>query len=142
MGMYTIELALPVPLARNFSYLSKSLPPKGARVRVPFGAGNRKLIGIHLGEAKSPPEGIELKEVDSILDPEVPILSPALVKLGFWLSEYYLHPLGEVFKTMLPSSVKKKVIDHYVIASVPEEHKDFVQHLFKNRKKSQRDIDP
>ncbi len=131
--MYRIEVALPVPLARNFSYLSDSLIPPGSRVRVPF--GNRKLIGMVLGDVSGKSlEGIELKHIDQILDSD-PILSPTLLKLGFWISEYYLHPLGEVFKAMLPTSEKKKVKEsyHLKVLSTETDYSEFLSYLFKNK---------
>lgn len=101
--MYRIEVALPVPLARNFTYISKTLVARGLRVRVPFGV--KKLIGVCLGPASERDLGhIVLKEIEEVLD-EAPILSENLLDLAYWLSQYYLHPLGLVFKTMLPNYI-------------------------------------
>jgi len=36
-----------------------------------------------------------------LLDPE-PVLSPELLKLGLWIADYYVAPIGEVFRAMLP----------------------------------------
>lgn len=129
--MYKIEVAVPVALARNFTYLSSTLIQKGVRVRVPF--GSTKLIGMSLGEAPEKDlSGINLKQVDEILD-EVPVLSPTLLKLGFWISQYYLHPLGEVFKAMLPTSQTKTTRESYALLEKREEHSTFLEYLFKKK---------
>ena len=31
-----------------------------------------------------------------------PVLDEQLMRLGKWIADYYLAPLGEVFRTMLP----------------------------------------
>lgn len=104
--MFRIEVALPVPLAKNFAYLCKSLPSLGVRVKVPF--GRRKLIGVVMGEASSTEiEGVELKEVESVLEEEAP-LSPPLIKLAHWMSQYYMYPIGNIFKMMMPATKTSK----------------------------------
>jgi len=45
------------------------------------------------------------KNVVSVLDP-APVLDEQLMRLGKWIADYYLAPLGEVFRTMLPLSAE------------------------------------
>jgi primosomal protein N' (replication factor Y) len=45
------------------------------------------------------------KNVVSVLDP-APVLDEPLMRLGKWIADYYLAPLGEVFRTMLPLSAE------------------------------------
>jgi len=61
----------------------------------------RNATGIVLGPTGKLAPGIEVREALRALDPE-PVLSPELVKLGLWISDYYLAPPGEVFRAMLP----------------------------------------
>lgn len=130
--MYTIEVAVPVPLATNFTYLSKSLVKEGCRVRVPFGTA--KIIGVCLGEAKGKDlGGIELKEIIEVLD-EKPILSPTLLRLADWISQYYLHPLGEVLKTMLPTAQTKKKEEYYELLRQSFIPSELLSYLFKKKK--------
>ena len=99
-----IHTALPSPLRRQFDYI---LPARfgnavvpGARVQVPF--GSREVIGIITGvsdHSDVPPE--KLKAASELLDHE-PVLPNTLFTLCTWASEYYQHPLGEVFSTALP----------------------------------------
>jgi primosomal protein N' (replication factor Y) len=71
----------------------------GQRVLVPL--ATRKATGIVLGPTSKLAPGIEVREALRTLDPE-PALSPELVRLGLWISDYYLAPPGEVFRAMLP----------------------------------------
>jgi len=71
----------------------------GERVRVPL--GTRRVAGIVLSAAPPLPPGIDVRPVLAVLDPE-PVLAPELLTLGLWIAEYYVAPLGEVFRAMLP----------------------------------------
>ncbi len=101
------EVALPVPLRQTFSYI---VPPAlgqgvrvGSRVVVPF--GKRHLIGVALKVCSERPETAKLKEVVEALD-AVPTLPATLVALGRWVSEYYVAPPGEVFRSLLPPAAE------------------------------------
>ena len=93
------DVALPVPLDRAFTYaLNGETPGVGCRVLVPF--RNEKLAGVVVRvHDQAPP--VEAKPLLSILDPE-PIVSGSLLELGEWIAQYYIAPLGEVLRTMLP----------------------------------------
>src|SRR5947209_207101 len=102
----TCEVALPLPLRTTFTYrvpgaLDEQMVA-GARVVVPF--RNRAMLGVVLGRGDGP-DGASLKNVAEILDP-VPALSSRLVELGRWISNYYLSPIGETLRAMLPPSVE------------------------------------
>lgn len=105
---FLIDISLPVPLNINFTYKSNSLPAVGARVRVPF--GRRNLIGICLGISRNSAKNLELKYIEKIID-ESPLLSPVVMKLAHWMSSYYMRPLGDVLKTIFPSTLRSKNID-------------------------------
>ena len=95
------EVALPVPLDRTFTYAVPDLeePARGARVIVPF--RNEKLIGVVTATGVAAPTGFEAKRLEAVLDDE-PLLGEHLLKLAEWIAGYYLAPLGEVLRTMLP----------------------------------------
>lgn len=112
------DVALPVPLDRLFTYsLSVTNPVEGGtgeppqvgcRVVVPF--RNEKLIGVVMRlHDEAPP--VEARPLESILDSE-PLLSPHLMELAAWIAQYYLAPIGEVLRTMLPlmAEVRKHVL--------------------------------
>ncbi|MBL0170649.1 MAG: DEAD/DEAH box helicase [Gemmatimonadaceae bacterium] len=100
-----VEVALPVPLFRTFTYLVPegiAMPiPAGSRLLVPFRA--RREVGICLGPAV-PPEGVTLKAIHSVLDSE-PAIPPALLDTGRWIAEWYAAPIGMTLRAMLPASL-------------------------------------
>jgi primosomal protein N' (replication factor Y) (superfamily II helicase) len=71
----------------------------GQRVLAPL--GTRRVTGIVVSSAPPLPPGIDARPVIQVLDAG-PVLSPELLTLGMWIAEYYLSPLGEVFRAMLP----------------------------------------
>jgi primosomal protein N' (replication factor Y) (superfamily II helicase) len=103
LGLRCVEVALPAPLFRTFTY---SVPdgiampiPVGSRVVVSF--RNRREIGIVLGEA-TPPAGVSLKPIESVAD-EVPSLPGPLLETGRWIADWFAAPLGITLRGMLPA---------------------------------------
>ena len=101
----TVEVAIPLPLEGTFHYLVPdsliSRVKPGLRVFVPF--GRRKMTAYILGFS-SPPAGQQLKELLEVLDDE-PLWTETELAFFRWIANYYLHPLGEVLKTALPSGI-------------------------------------
>ena len=98
------DVALPGPLDGVFTYaINSGAPVAGGRVLVPFGKGSeRKLTGIVTRiHNEAPAAGIKVKRVAQVID-TVPVLDENLLALGRWIAQYYLAPLGEVYRTMLP----------------------------------------
>jgi primosomal protein N' (replication factor Y) len=97
------DVALPVPLDVIFTYEVGQLEPVvGGRVVVPFGRGaEKKLSGIVTRVHCEPPETRKLKRVLQVLD-TLPVLDDNLLALGRWIAQYYLAPIGEVYRSMLP----------------------------------------
>jgi primosomal protein N' (replication factor Y) len=98
-----VRVALPVPLFRAFDYLvpdGSDHPQIGDRVEVMF--ARRKLAGVCIDP--SPPDPWpEAKPFVRLIDSAPPV-GAELLDLVRWLSEYYHHPLGEVFATCLPAT--------------------------------------
>ena len=103
------DVALPVPLDRAFTYaVGQESPVVGGRVLVPF--RNEKMSGVVVKlHDQAPP--VEAKGVLAVLDAE-PVLSPQLLELASWIAQYYLAPLGEVLRSMLPltGEVRRRVL--------------------------------
>ncbi len=95
------DVALPVPLDRLFTYaVGDRVPAVGARVLVPF--SGQRLIGVVVRVHDTPlPEGIEAKPVQAVLDAEA-LLPDELMRLAGWIASYYVAPMGEVLRGMLP----------------------------------------
>src|SRR5271165_5501856 len=107
------DVALAVPLDAVFTY---SVPPGmepvvGGRVLVPF--RQQRLSGIVVELHDRPPQ-VKTKKVLEALD-LAPVLDQHLLKLGKWIADYYLAPVGEVFRTMLPLSAEFKRAVEYRI---------------------------
>ncbi len=104
-----LQISVPCPLRLNFDYLSdNSTTPRqaGCRVRIPF--GSRELIGIILN-SKEIDDKTDISKLKTILEclDEKPILTPELLSLTLWLSDYYHHPLGDCFQTILPKKIRQ-----------------------------------
>ncbi len=95
------DVALPVPLDRAFTYaVNGVVPAVGARVLVPF--SGQRLMGVVVRvHDEQPTDGIEIKPVQQVLD-EAPLLSDELMRLAAWIAQYYVAPLGEVLRGMMP----------------------------------------
>jgi primosomal protein N' (replication factor Y) len=100
------DLALPVPLDMVFTYrVSAELTPVvGGRVLVPFRQQRLTGIVVELHDRKP---SVATKTIQSVLDVS-PVLDEQLLRLGRWIADYYLAPIGEVFRTMLPLSAEFK----------------------------------
>jgi len=101
------DIALPVPLDNTFTYRvpgGNGLPENGVepviggRVLVPF--REQRLSGVVVALHDREPS-VKTKPVLQVLD-TAPVLDESLMRLAKWIAEYYLAPLGEVFRTMLP----------------------------------------
>jgi len=99
-----VAVVLPLPVSRPYIYevpseLAARVAP-GARVVVPL--RRTRVIGI-VTEAVSrlPSAGVDIKPIAAAPDDD-PALSPALLELGRWLSDYYGAPLGLSLRALLP----------------------------------------
>lgn len=103
-----VEVVLPLPLNSTFTYrvpfdMMTRIKP-GFRVIVPF--GSRKFYtGIVLNIASAPPAGVEVKDVAILLD-DYPITRYPQLKFWQWLADYYMAPLGDVYKAAVPAGLK------------------------------------
>jgi primosomal protein N' (replication factor Y) len=121
-----VDVILPLPLDGVFTY---SVPSElerqvavGHRVLVPFGR-NKTYVGIvakvlftvdglqftgDYSAAEERPASksfVNYKDVLQVLDAS-PILLDSQLNLWRWISDYYLSPIGEVYKAALPAGLK------------------------------------
>jgi primosomal protein N' (replication factor Y) len=97
------NVALAVPLRTTFTYqvperLAAEIQP-GSRVVVPF--RKKSLVGVVTEWAAQGPPDTKLREVQKCLD-VIPALTKNLLELGQWIASYYVAPIGEVYRAMLP----------------------------------------
>jgi primosomal protein N' len=109
-----VEVILPLPLEGTFTYvvpdalLDKVVPC--VRLLVPFGK-TKTYIGICDTYPSDHPnnnddnDGIEYKAILAILD-DGPVLLPQQLQLWHWIANYYMSPIGDVYKAALPSGLK------------------------------------
>src|SRR5215469_3263804 len=103
MKVKLCNVALAVPLRNTFTYrVPDHLVAEiqaGSRVVVPF--RKKSLVGVVTEWVKDAPPESKLRDIQKRLD-VVPALTPALIELGRWIASYYLAPIGEVYRAMLP----------------------------------------
>jgi len=116
------NVALPVPLRTTFTYaIPQALQETvqaGSRVLVPF--RKKMLVGVVVELADTAPPETKIREVARVLD-FVPALTPKLIELAHWIANYYLAPVGEVFRSMLPPVVEVKSQRQVVLTSAGRE---------------------
>ena len=105
------DVAVPVPLDATFTYSipeNFAEPCVGGRVIVPF--REKRLSGI-VTELHDRKPDFAAKSILQVLD-TAPALTPELMQLGRWIAQYYIAPVGEVLRAMLPlsSEVRKQVL--------------------------------
>jgi primosomal protein N' (replication factor Y) len=100
------DIALPVPLDMAFTYrVPEGMRPiVGGRVLVPF--RQQRMSGIVVRLHQEAP-AIQTRNIAGVLDAES-VLDDQLLTLGKWIADYYLAPIGEVLRTMLPLSAEFK----------------------------------
>jgi primosomal protein N' (replication factor Y) len=93
------DVALPVPLEMTFTYrVNGQVPVVGGRVLVPFRSS--RLPGVVTALHDRPPS-MEAKTIHAVLD-AAPLIDASLMQLAEWIAHYYIAPLGEVLRSMLP----------------------------------------
>ncbi len=100
------DAALPVPVDMVFTYRVPAglTPIVGGRVLVPFRQQRMTGVVVELHDRKP---SVTIKSISRVLD-DTPVLDDQLLRLGRWIADYYLAPLGEVFRTMLPLNAEFK----------------------------------
>jgi primosomal protein N' (replication factor Y) (superfamily II helicase) len=96
------DVALPVPVARHFSYsIPVELADKvraGVRVLCPF--GSRRMVGVVVGKREAPPPP-KLRALLEVVDDD-PVLPADLLSFANDLAQYYFAPIGDVVRLALP----------------------------------------
>jgi len=106
----TADVAVLLPVGGGYTYRVPDEPAfaalgPGARVWVPFGGRGAEGVVLSVGE-RAPTHGagdaagLRLKAIARIVDG--PPLDPSLLSLARWIANYYMAPLGEALRLLLP----------------------------------------
>lgn len=113
------NIILPLPLDGYFTYgvpdALASRVQNGMRVTVPLGK-SKTYVGIVAEYPVDVPKSAEevaqqgkkkivYKNIADVLD-DTPILLPQQLRLWKWIADYYMSPIGDVYKAALPSGLK------------------------------------
>ncbi len=105
--MFFVEVILPLALDKTFTYqISEAefhfIKP-GMRIAVPFGK-SKIYTALAVEVHQNKPLLYEAKEIHETID-ETPIVTSIQIKHWFWIAEYYMCSIGEVYKSAIPSAL-------------------------------------
>lgn len=107
------KVVIEISLNQEFDYkipdhLIDHIKP-GSQVRVPF--HGRNLRGFVVGLSDSSSFKNQLKEIDQMVG-DKPFIPDSIIKLAYWISEYYCSPIESSIKAVLPSIIRKRGVSH------------------------------
>lgn len=115
-----ISVAVNIPtISGVFDYsvppaMEKDIHP-GALVVVPF--GKQVVQGIVVEQVEIPAVE-ETREITAVLD-TLPVLTPAQLELGAWISHNTLNPLASCLDAMLPPGISQHADTLYSLSEMP-----------------------
>ena len=104
--MPLIDVALPLPLFRTFTYEVAD----GPRARAARGLARRRAVPQQEARSASssahaePREGVKYKDVVAAPD-DAPVIDAPMLALCRWIAEYYVVPLGVAIRCALPAAL-------------------------------------
>lgn len=105
--MFFVEVILPLALDKTFTYQVSEAEfyfiKPGMRIAVPFGK-SKVYTALAVEVHQNKPLLYEAKEIHEIID-EKPIANHYQIKHWFWIAEYYMCSIGEVYKSAVPSAL-------------------------------------
>ena len=91
----------------------------GRRVRVPFGRGNRTVVGYCVEVTTKQVDAKKLKTAQTVVDSQS-LINPAMLRLTRWMADYYLSSWGQVLEAVVPAGVRTRAgTRQMVLLSVP-----------------------
>jgi len=107
------KVVVEISLDREFDY---RIPPHlqsvigvGSQVVVPF--HSRELRGFVVGLANHSAFSAKLKEIAGVVG-DKPLIPDLIMKLAYWIADYYCAPIEHAVRTVLPSAVRKRGAQH------------------------------
>lgn len=74
------------------------------RVKVPFGK-TKTYYGIVRDITDRVPDFVDIKDIIDVID-TMPMVTDKQMKLWTWIADYYMSPIGEVYKAAMPAGMK------------------------------------
>ena len=107
------KVVVEISLDREFDYripahLQSSIQV-GSQVNVPF--QSRELRGFVVGLANYSSFQDKLKEITGVVG-DKPLIPDPIMKLAYWIADYYCAPIESAVRTVLPSAVRKRGAKH------------------------------
>jgi len=107
------KVVVEISLDREFDYripahLQSSIQV-GSQVNVPF--KSRELRGFVVGLANHSAFADKLKEIAGVVG-DKPLIPDPIMKLAYWIADYYCAPIELAVRTVLPSAVRKRGAKH------------------------------
>jgi primosomal protein N' (replication factor Y) (superfamily II helicase) len=107
------KVVVEISLDREFDYRIparlQSAIQVGTQVVVPF--KSRELRGFVVGLANHSAFGDKLKEIAGVVG-DKPLIPDPIMKLAYWIADYYCAPIEHAVRTVLPSAVRKRGAQH------------------------------
>lgn len=117
----------------------------GVRVLVPFGRGNRKVIGFIASTYQESVYNEAIKPIISVADTES-LVTEEMMRIILWLKEHTFCTYFEAYRSCVPSGFSYSVSTHYELVNtyidedtLDDSEKEII--AFLQNTKSQRDID-
>ena len=118
----------------TYSYLYHQQLREGTCVQVPL--GRMISVGVivaypeRIKDLPPLPDHIKLRKIHKVID-SIQLYSPKIMELAYFLSQYYLHPLGDVLKTMQPYGTTKAQHWQFHFHQKHHDYQDLLNKTFK-----------
>jgi len=107
------QVVVEISLDREFDYripqTLQGIIKVGSQVIVPF--RSRELRGFVVGLSNHSSFGNKLKEIVDVVG-DKPLIPDPVMKLAYWMADYYCAPIESAVRTVLPSAVRKRGAKH------------------------------
>lgn len=107
------KVVVEISLDREFDYrIPKGLASEihvGTQVLVPF--NGRDMRGFVVGVVDYSPFLDKLKDIEGVVG-DKPLIPDSVMKLAYWIADYYCAPIEHAVRTVLPSAVRKRGAKH------------------------------
>lgn len=137
--MLFVDVIVPIPLAYTYTY---AVPEEWQasvktlqRVLVHFGK-NKHYAALVVKVHENAPTGYNAKFVEGLIDDD-PLFTNKQVQLWYWMSQYYMCALGDVYNAATPGALKvntdsiiqaKNISDEQLV-HLPDKQRDVLEYI-------------